>query len=886
MKRPQLGFALRLAAREARHGLKRIGLYMCSIAIGIGALVAIQTFREGVVATVLDQSRRTMGADVRLTTASGPFGTGVAAVLDSLVATGASVARVSMATGMISADGQDARMAQVVAATGGYPFYGEPVGDPDPWTGEVGDDEVFVSPGAAAAINVRSGDTLQVGPLRLVVRGVVEGIPGPTPGNLIIGAVFGPPVYVSPAALQRSGLLGAGTIATYEAFLVMEDEDERSAFREAREALWDEEGVSVGFADEEAEAMAEAVSVATRFLSFVGVAALLLGGLGVASAIHIYMIEKRSSVAVLRCLGAGRWTAFGAYLIQAAGLGLGGALLGGLFGTLMQAAFPLLVSGLLPVEISPRFSGAAWLAGLGIGVWIAVTFALIPLLKIRRVSPLETLRSDYEPPADKEPDGAVQTAYLVVILSALALCIIEAPHYALGFAFAAALAVAVGCLALSAWGTVSLTRRFLPGRLPYAVRQGVSNLFRPRNQTLSLTIALGSGAFVIGMVVVMSGSLNRAMNAVTEGSGMSPTVVFFNVDGEARDGILEIVSAELENEPGAENSPEDGESTVDANRTIESWSLTSGSVVEINWRLVEDLVADSSSGIDSSAARARYGATVRPHLQEWETVTEGEWWDDSEDGDPGLGTDASPLLASVAEGPARSLGIVVGDTVVWEMEGRFVTTVVANLREVNRSEAPPLGEALGQRNAVVLKPSASAVLPISYVVGAVFDDPSANARVQTAVRRSHPEVSAYDLYRIVELGVAFLGRLKQGITLLAVFSILVGLVVLVGVIATSRVQRFREGALLRTLGADRRNILTVLLSEFLTVGTMATFAGLLLGAVLAIPFVVVGVDIAHAPQALELAGIWIGLMGATAAVGLLSSRGLLSKPPLATLRGE
>lgn len=909
----QLGiaFALRLAGREARNGLRRIGLYMFSIAIGVGALVSIQSFREEVTDSIFRHSREMVGADVRLNTANGPFGPGVNAVLDSLRAGGVDVARVSMATGMLSgADADLARLGQVVSIDGGYPYYGEVTSDPEgAWTGEIEPGEVFVSTEVAAEIGVRRGSTLQVGPLSLEVAGVVSGIPGPTPGSLFIEAFFGPEVYVAPETLSGSGLLREGTLATHEAFIRLPDPADRREFRESREELWDSEVVFVAFADEEADDLAEAASVATRFFGIIGVAALLLGGIGVASAIHIYILEKRTSVAVLRCLGAGRWTSFLAYLAQAAGLGLGGALLGGVVGTAMQVIFPLVISGLLPVEVGVRLSPAAWLAGMGVGVWVALVFALIPLLKVRRIPPLAALRSDFGSERPRS-DPATIAAYLAVAASALILCILEAPHWRVGLAFAAALAVAVGALSLTAWAVTAITRRYFPKRMPYPVRQGVSNLFRPRNQTLALTIALGSGAFVIGLVVVMGGSLNRAISSLAAQSGQSPTVVFYNVDGEDRDGVVAVVEREMAgverdeadadaggrgaaaDEAASQGGPGEASraeilSAVGADRAgqlVASWSVTSMSIVEINWVLYEDLLADSASE-ERRPTEASYGTTVRAALQEWEEVVEGEWWSDASARPPGLGTDDAPLLASLALSSARRAGVELGDTVVWETGGVFVTTVISSLRE---TEGMPmtLEDIFGVNASVVLEPAAASVVPIRHIVTAVFDDPAKNARAQRAVRAAFPEVSVFDLYRVVRLTITVLERVQQGISILALFSILVGLVVMVGVLATSRAQRFREGALLRTLGASRRQVLTVLLTEFMTIGTLATFSGLALGAVIAIPLLMVGTDVAHTPQILELLGLWLGLMAATAAVGLLSSRGLLSRPPLVTLRSE
>jgi putative ABC transport system permease protein len=208
-----------------------------------------------------------------------------------------------------------------------------------------------------------------------------------------------------------------------------------------------------------------------RFLSLVGLGALLLGGVGVASAIHVYIREKRPGIAVLRCLGAGQATAFVAYLIQAALLGLVGAAAGVVLGVAVQALLPVVLADVLPVDVSTRLSLGSAAAGLVIGIWVAVIFALIPLLQARDVPPLAALRQDF----DRSPgwlDPFRLVAYALLVGSVIALCIIEAPEPEMGLAFAGALAAATALIAGTGWLMTRAARLWFPARASYPVRQG------------------------------------------------------------------------------------------------------------------------------------------------------------------------------------------------------------------------------------------------------------------------------------------------------------------------------------------------------------------------------------------------------------------------------
>ncbi len=174
--------------------------------------------------------------------------------------------------------------------------------------------------------------------------------------------------------------------------------------------------------------------------------------------------------------------------------------------------------------------------------------------------------------------------------------------------------------------------------------------------------------------------------------------------------------------------------------------------------------------------------------------------------------------------------------------------------------------------------------PQMIVVVARLPDELERARLQRDLVSAFPNVSALDFSRVQEAIDAVLSRVRQAVAFLAAFSALAGVIVLLGALATSRVQRMREGALLKTLGARRRQVLTVLLSEYLALGTVATASGLALAigaAALVVPTVF---DVSYTPRFASLGLIWLSVAGLTVVVGLLGSRELLRRPPLPILR--
>ena len=416
-----LRFSAVLAAREARHGLRRVGVYMASITLGVAALVSIHSFRADVARSVQDEAEKLMGANARLS-ANRAFPDTIDRVLDSLAASGVGTARVTTAMSMVAAPTSGGvRLLQVQGIAGDFPFYGTVTTRPaDVWGAQGDPGRALVDPAVLSQLGIQVGDSLVVGGRRFEIAGVVEDMPT----DVGFQTAIGPRVFLSARAMADAGILGFGSLARYQAFLRMPDPVARARVEERYRTVFRQSQVRFTTADRQARNLANGIRFLGRYLALVGLGALLLGGIGVASAIHVYVRERRDSVAVLRCVGGTQWTLFHAYLIQAAGLGLLGSLAGVVLGVGVQRLLPVALADVLPVDVATRFSVSSALAGLGVGVWVAVIFALIPLLEVRNVPPLAALRRDFEA-ARRGWDGWRFAAYVAVGVSVTALCVLK-----------------------------------------------------------------------------------------------------------------------------------------------------------------------------------------------------------------------------------------------------------------------------------------------------------------------------------------------------------------------------------------------------------------------------------------------------------------------------
>jgi putative ABC transport system permease protein len=315
---------LALAWRESRFARRRLLLFLSAISLGVAALVATQSFAANLAAGVRDQAKSLLGADASLSS-SRPFGPRTEALIRGLPRAGIPVSRVTTFASMALAPATGgARLAQVRAVEGGFPYYGEietrPAGQ---WARLKSGREAVVDPGLLTALGVSLGDTISLGEARFRVAGTLEKVPG----SVGVGELFAPRVYIPGRYVNDTQLLRFGSRASYEAYLRLPDTTALNALLRAHAPAFRAERVRTQTSVQQQAQLGDALERLGDYLGLVGVFALLLGGIGVASAMGAYMAQKRETVATLRCLGASSRQILAIYLAQAGVMGLAGSVL-------------------------------------------------------------------------------------------------------------------------------------------------------------------------------------------------------------------------------------------------------------------------------------------------------------------------------------------------------------------------------------------------------------------------------------------------------------------------------------------------------------------------------------------------------------------------------
>jgi putative ABC transport system permease protein len=676
-----------------------------------------------------------------------------------------------------------------------YPFYGTVKLNPAmPFRTALQPDAVVVSDGVLLRLNAKVGDTIRIGgqPFRIAAEVLTE--PDRMTGSLNVG----PRVMISRAGLGRTGLIVPGSRAA-ERFLfklpptlpIRPVRDElRSIFREGLIADYTEAHPLIE----------QGLRQSTTFLSLVSLVALVIGALGVATAIQAHLQQKMDSIAIMKCLGAKSAQVLRIYVLQTLGLGLAGSAAGIAVGSLVQLVFPVFLERYFHLASMPRFDAVSALQGLLVGVLTVLLFTIPPLLGIRYIRPALIFRREMAAPKQslqewwKRAAGSVVSA-LVILAFTGGLAAWLSDNARTGRYFATAVAVAMLALAAVAWALLRALRvlsRNLPRRAGPVLRQGIANLYRPGNHAGAAVMALGVGVmFTVTIWIVQRGLLRDIVRTAPPGM---PNVYLLDITASTRAGVYDLVTRQ----PGVLGKPE----------MLGAVSATMQSIDGVA------LERDKLQGYARRYARSVSvsTATEKPPFTD---VLSGAWW-------PAGAHPAVPEL-SVAEPVAKLLKIHVGSDITWATPQRtFSSKVVA----IHKSESVRLSA----RIEFFFSEGALDGLPAIYY-GGVRAKPQSVARIQKVLYDKYPTVTVVNMADVLDTIQSVVDQISLVVRFISFFSILAGAVILASSVAGTRFRRIKEVVILKTLGATRQRIARIFSVEFFVIGTVAgLMGGLLAGA--------------------------------------------------------
>lgn len=831
----------KMAWRDGKASGKRLLLFMASIILGIAAVVAIQSFSENLKENIASQSKELMGADYLIDSNQLPTEK-VQKIIDSLGSSGREVSFASMAA--FPKKGAT-KLVQVRGVEGGFPVYGAFETVPRTAAEEYQNSKgALVDATLMLQFKLRPGDSVKVGELTFPIIGSVVS----APGSNAISTTVAPPIIIPFEFIDNTGLLQTGSRYKYNYYFKAEPGFDVEALDEAIDPILDAENADFDSHISVSQRLGRRYENFAKFLNLVAFIALLLGCVGIASSVHIYIKEKLKGIAVLKCMGATRRQTFLIYLIQIAGLGLLGGIIGTLLGVGLQQTFPLLLQEFLPFEVAITTAVQPMLMGVLLGIFMSVLFALIPLLSTWYVSPLEVLRVQEGSSVQLQRTAIFVVLGIMAFIYFFSLWLLKDSRYALAFVFG--ILVTFSILAGVATLFMKAIKKFFPSSWGFTARTSLLNLFRPNNQTMVLILAIGVGSFLISTLYFTKDIL--LSRATLEAKMKNPNMILLDIQTNQKEEVAQLI-------------------TPKALPIIDNIPIITMRMHSIKGVPVNDLRLDTTLTIKKWILNHEFRVTYRDSLIASEKLASGQIKNEV--------PESGPIPISLSDNIVSDAQVVLGDTLVFNVQGVLMETTVASIRKVDWGRM--------QLNfSVVFPEGVLEDAPQFHVITTKAPDERIAAQLQQELVRKFPNVSVIDLRQVLTLLQGILDKISWVINFMAFFSILTGIIVLIGSVRTSKYQRIKESVLLRTLGAKSKQILRITALEYLYLGLLGSGIGILLSLVSAQLLAWLVFDSPFVPSWVPFVVLMPGITFLVLLIGLANSRSVLNSPPLEVLRKE
>ena len=833
--------AWRFAARELRSGVRGFRVFLACLAVGVAALAAAgstaEAFRQG----LASQSRAILGGDVSASVEGRRFTAGERSAFARLGRVTDTLHVRAMAQGPTG----DRRLSEVRGVDAAFPLAGsvtlQGAGDlRQAVASQDGTPGAAVDPALLDRLHIRLGDRFLIGDRSFVARARLVS----EPDALSRGFSLGPAVLVDRAALERSGLVASDAlfgetvrIATPATMPLP------AALKLLKREVGD--GVRVRGRDDAAAGLGRLIDQLQFFLGFIGLAALLAGGLGVSTAVGAYLETRKTSIAVLKALGASGVLVRNVYLLQVGAL----ALLSVALGLAVGAASPFLLGWIardrLPIPVLFALYPSPLLSAGGFGMLAAGAFSLGPLARARATPPAALFRRDLSAGGGLGPERIAQGA---CALGLVALTVFTAPTLVVAAAMMAAVAIAfVLLLGIGRAATAMASR--LRGLARGSARLGLANLGGPGSAARTATPAIGLGVALLAAILLIQSSL---LSEVTDAAPQAaPSLILTEIPADRATEVDALMTRAM------------GTLTPDHYRRM---AFATGRIVRLRGRAVD--VRRIAPG-ERWAFDQDIGLTTLASPPPDADVVAGRWW---------AAGYAGPPLVLLDRDIAKAADLKVGDALTLSVLGRDLDARVAGLRTVE------LGR-FGASFALVLDPAALAGANLRQIVVA-RTTPGQDALILRALGRVLPGVNVISVREQLQAVAKVFDQLAWAVRGAAGVAALAGALVLVGAIAATSQARAREAAILKVLGASRRQILAAYLLEYGLVGLIAGLAGVLIGAACAWPVIAAVFHIAWSPDGVGLGALLVGATGGCALAGLAGALAALVQRPAPILRGD
>ncbi|MEY4271079.1 MAG: hypothetical protein RLZZ58_2295 [Pseudomonadota bacterium] len=827
----------RLARRDLSARIRGLRLLAVCLFLGVATLAAIGSLTRGITEELENRGQTVLGGDLQIAIAQRVASD---AELAAFAREGALSQTVRLRAMAVSGDGARNVLAELKAVDAAYPLYGaftladgRAVSAPPPG-------QIYVSPSlvdkfgidpAAKDVEVRFGTA------RLRVAGVIAG----EPDRLGEGFALGPVAVINLKSLGDTALIQPGSLFESKYRLKLPASADPVAVAERLKSAFPDGGWEVTDRSNGAPGTRRFIERMGQFLTLVGLASLVIAGIGVGNGVSSYLEGKRAGIATLKVLGADSGSIFRIYVMQILAVAASAVIAGLVVGAVAPMAITALAGDVLPVQPGFAIHPAPLATSAAYGLLITLAFALPPLARTRHVPAAGLLRAVFDRGGRIDVPTAAAVVIAIAAVVALAAYSAREPLFSLGFMAAAAGLLAL--LTLIAWG-IRLGAARLPRPKAPLLRLALTNLHRPGAQTGALVVALGLGLTLFVTMATIQTSLTNEIRSTVP--ARAPSFFVLDIPQVERDRFTALVKSKA---PDA---------------TINMIPALRGSVTAFGGQRVADLTTLPEG---AWVLRGDRGLTYSGALPRGSTVTAGAWWPTNYSGPP---------LVSLEEDVAASLSVGVGDSIAVNVLGVEVEAKIASLRRVEWDN-------FGLNYVIVFAPGAIDKAPHNMV--ATLTVPLASeAALGRAIPPAFPSSSMIEVRDVVSQITTLLTQMARAIAAAASIAILAGIAVLVGAIAASRARRVYDSVILKLLGSTRAQILGAQAIEYALLSAVLALLALGLGMGAGWYVITQLFDFDFAPDMVVVLATLFGGAAITFVFGMASSLPILAAKPAAALR--
>jgi putative ABC transport system permease protein len=834
-------YALRLALRELRGGIRGFRIFLACLVLGVGTIAAIGSLGASVGAAITADARLLLGGDVSLRLAHREANDAERQFLDQSGA----VSEIALLRAMaVSLDGGHHTLIELKAVDAAYPLYGRVTLVPPqdlaaalaPRDGVYG---AVVDAAVAGRLGLKSGDRFKIGTATVELRATIER----APDAALSGLAFGPGVTISTPALGQTGLVQPGSLVNYEYRVMLPSGADAAAWARGARDKFPDAGWQIRTAGQATPQLQRFIDRIELFLGLVGITALLVGGIGIASAVANYIAGKTATIATLKSLGASTRLIFAAYAAQIAILAVAGIAVGLALGAAVPHAVAPFLAKLLPVPPRLAIYPLPLAFAAASGALTVALFSLLPLAAVGRVRPAALIRDRVER-ARRALSWPALTGTVAAALGLAALVALSATDRGIALWYVAGAVIAftvfrgAGALIVAGARRVARPRRVV-------LRLALANLHSPSAPTARVVVSLGIGLTVLVAVALVQASLTDEIEGTVAGG--APAYFFLDIQPDQLGGFGDLVNAT----PGAR---------------FAQVPMLRGRIAAINGVAVDEApVAPEARWALRSDRGLTYSAIVPPGSQ----VVAGQWWAEDYQGPPLISFDADL---------ARGMGLKPGDTLTVNVLGRDVTARIANLRRIDWTR-------LGINFAIVFAPGTLEGAPHTHLAAVYLPRGEEEALVGRVIDR-FPNVSAIPVREAAAAIERIVTAIGTAIRIAALVTLVAGALVLGGAVAADYRRRVYDAVVLKVLGATRGTIAAAFLVEYGLMGLLSASVAAGLGTIVAYVLVTrpLRADWIFVPAPVAL--VLLGAVALTVALGFAGTWRALGAAAAPQLRNE